>query len=101
MEHYVEYILAPHARLWDEAMLAATLWMLVELLDVRTVYLHTLAGAGLLKSCQRPPRSIYERLPRRFCFERTATPPRFLAEAGHRRLRAALRCGPEWWMLGV
>jgi hypothetical protein len=98
-ERYVERVLTPHARVWDEAMLAATLWVLRDLLGMKAIYLHTGFGGAVLKRCGRPPYSVYEKLPRRFCLERTWEPPRFLLEAGHRRVRRALRCGPEWWVM--
>jgi hypothetical protein len=99
VERYLEDVLAPHARIWDEAMLAATLWMVRDLLGMKAVYLHTGFGGAVLKRCGRAPYSIYEKLPRRFCFERTWEPPQFLVEAGHRRVRRALRCEPEWWVM--
>jgi hypothetical protein len=91
---YVERVLLPHARIWAEVTLCATLWVLHEVLGVSRFWYHTHEGGTLLKgpSCT-PPRSLYTSLPRRFCFRETARPPSFL-QAGD--TPALGRClGPE------
>lgn len=77
---YVDSILRYHEQTWDEAMLSATLWFLRRELGVRTVYYHTHRSGSALKriSYRLPPRSIYTRLPRRFCFAQTDQRPGFL-----------------------
>lgn len=77
---YVEYVLRNHRKIWDQAMLAASLWLLREHLGIRRIYMHTHdSGLVLKKIAHRPPpRSIYEQLPRRFCFERVRGIPMFL-----------------------
>lgn len=94
---YVEYVLRNHRRIWDQAMLAASLWLLREHLGIRRIYMHTHESGCLLKSIgrRRPPRSIYEKLPRRFCFERVEEIPAFL----QRDLRRS--GGYEFWCLRV
>ena len=98
---YVEEILAPHARVWDEAMLAATLWLLVAVLEIHTIWIHTPESGYLIKHMDGSPRSIYGRLPRRFGFLKTYEPPRFLRETPHRRVRKSLSWGPLWQVLRV
>ena len=93
---YAEHVLANHRRLWDEAVLAASLWLLREHLGIRRIFMHTLEGGCALKrmaGCP-PPRSLYENLPRAFCFERVQGVPRFLQEhPGQRRWSRTL---PMW-----
>jgi hypothetical protein len=97
---YVEYVLAHHRRIWDQAVLSASLWLLREHLLIRRIYMHTYESGCLLKhlASRRPPRSIYEQVPRTFCFERIVGAPRFLrpqlAESP-----ALSRC--EFWSLRV
>lgn len=95
---YVEYVLAPHRRIWAEATLAASLWLLRGRLGVRRVYLHTHGCGSALKriKCWQPPRSLYETLPRAFCFERVDGMPAFLPRSVARRI-APRRT--EFWRL--
>ena len=101
LARYRREVLAPYVRVWDEAMLAATLWFLREELGVRRIFYHTFESGNRLKhiSGRRPPRSLYTELPRRFCFEETADMPRLLACTRHRRLRKELRRGTLRWFL--
>ncbi|MEM1261325.1 MAG: hypothetical protein AAGH76_02935 [Pseudomonadota bacterium] len=66
--------------LWDEAMLAAAIWFLRHELGVTTIYFHTYDSGAALKRTEgiKPPRSIYSRLPRRFCFQPTDQRPSFM-----------------------
>lgn len=94
---YVEYVLAPHRRIWAEATLGACLWLLRERLGIRRIWFHTHEdGAALKRIGRRPPRSIYEALPRSFCFERAGGWPPFLARTAVAR-RVSPR--PEFWRL--
>jgi len=92
---YVEYVLSNHRRLWDEAVLGASLWLLRERLGIRKIYMHTFEGGCRLKRMEgwRPPRSLYEQVPRTFCFERVVQVPRFLRS----HLARSSRC--EFWHL--
>ena len=87
---YIDDTLAPHIGMWAEATLAATLQFLREDLNVNTVWYHTWEGGKFLKDCE-PPYSIYESLPRRFCFERVRQVPDFLLRERGRSLRNRLR----------
>ncbi len=97
---YVEYVLARHRRIWDQAVLAATLWLLRERLGIRDVYMHTHESGCALKGIdgRQPPRSVYERLPRSFCFERVASRPTFLRNHLARR---PTRIPCEFWRLRI
>ena len=85
-------VLRPHTALWDEALLTATL-MLLQTLGIRRVYYHSFASGNVLKGIKeawgQPPRSLYTKLPRRFCFALTDEVPHFLL--AHRRARKGLR----------
>jgi len=104
LERYRREILAPYAAVWDEATLFAALWFLQVELGIRHIWYHSFASGQRLKSFDcydHPPRSLYERLPRRFCFQRTHDKPDLLmARCGRKRRRdlAALvmyRCPVE------
>ena len=93
LHRYINTVLKPHVGLWDEAMLSATLWFLREELGIRRIFYHTFDGGNRLKALNdgQPPRSIYTRLPRRFCFRKTSDLPSFLM--AHRRVRKEVRKG--------
>ena len=102
VERYIDLCVRPHLALWDEAMLTATLWFLWEELGVRRVVLHDYQTGLRLKRMQScpGPASLYRRLVRRFCFERTTHGPDFIEHSRDRRVRAALRgFDARWWEL--
>jgi hypothetical protein len=97
---YVEHVLSRHRRIWDEAVLAASLWLIREQLGIRRIYMHTHETGCTLKGIKgwRPPRSLYEHVPRTFCFERVTEAPKFLRRQLRRR---AGRSRHEFWYLRI
>ena len=97
---YLEHVLHHHRRMWAEAVLAASLWLLRERLGIRSIYMHTHESGARLKGIggDTPPRSLYEQVPRSFCFERISGLPRFL-ERGPLRERPGSWC--EFWRLRI
>ncbi|MBY0423699.1 MAG: hypothetical protein K2Q06_15450 [Parvularculaceae bacterium] len=90
----------PHHDVWGEAALSAALVFLVETVGIRTIWMHTSATGARVKRIEGtpPPRSIYEDLPRRFCFERTREAPRFLSDEVSKPMRRYLNSGEaEFW----
>jgi hypothetical protein len=94
---YARELVAPHRKLWAEAILAATVDLLVGRLGIRRIWYHTWDGGRLMKRCGDAPRSLYTDLPRRFCFQETADAPPFME--GTVRLRQARRRRPVRWHL--
>lgn len=88
---YVDNVLRHHEILWQEAMLSAAVWFLRSELGLKTVFYHTYESGADLKSIRYrlPPRSLYSKLPRRFCFRETSEAPRLLTQ--NTRSRARLR----------
>lgn len=101
--HYLDDILPRYARVWDEAMLCAAIWFLRETINVRCIWYHSYASGNLLKKFNEdfaPPRSLYEQLPRRFCFERTQTPPAMIMNSIDDNMREkANRTRPSWFVI--
>jgi len=95
---YVEHVLSHHRKLWHEAVLAASLWVLREQLGLRRIYMHTHDTGRQLKGIggRLPPRSLYEHLPRAFCFERAVGLPKFLR---NHRLRGSSGLWCQFWYL--
>ena len=96
------------AKIWDEIMLAATLEFCIKELGCRSVYFHQFQCGALLKHIngQKPPRSLYTKLPRRFCFTPTESGPEFLRDRTQpkgMKARSRLReiGGPAFWHLDL
>ncbi len=92
--HYDRDVLAPYAKQWADAVLAAALEYLVTMCGIRRVYYHTFKSCVTLKDLSKgrqPPRSLYTDLPKRFCFEETAEPPGFIADTEDGYVRYMLR----------
>jgi len=87
-----EEILRSYKRRWAETMLNATLWFIEQELGVNTVFYHSLRTCKIMKGMgdSMPPTSLYTDLPRKFCFQNTASAPGFLRKnkKSLRRLKA-------------
>ncbi len=85
LKYYVERILAPYWKLWDEAMMAATIQFLRQNLGISKIYYYTFETGRHLKDFGRneqlPPKSLYTKLPKKFCFKLTQEGPEFLKKA--------------------
>ncbi len=82
-EIYMNKALGPHLKLWDEAVLSAALWLLKEEMGIRRIFYHTYDTGNILKNIKGeklPPKSIYTKLPEKFCFRETDEAPPFLEE---------------------
>lgn len=97
---YWEEAGGPHQSVWKEAALSAAISFLVETVGIRSIYMHTAATGARVKRIDGtpPPRSVYEDLPRRFCFERMRMAPRFLLDEVSKPMRRFLKSGDaEFW----
>lgn len=104
MKRYVDRYLKPHMRIWDEAMLSAVIWFLKEEIGIRRIYYHTHEFGSRLKRIdyRKPPRSIYTKLPERFCFTTTDQVPTFLVAGNNRRVVKLLKqVQPKFFMLDL
>lgn len=80
---YHAEVLAPLHKVWSEAMLCATLEFIRNDLGLQTVFMHTHECGTRLKDmvyCPAP-RSLYQDLPKRFCFAPTTKAPAFLSRS--------------------
>ncbi len=94
VEEYVLVILKPYADCWDEAILAAAINFIRGELGIRTIFYHSAESGAKMKRIpyDRPPRSLYSTLPRRFGFKKTQEVPEFLMEdKSFRRLYKAIK----------
>ena len=77
---YVEDVLAPYEKIWQEAMLAAAIDFVRHELGLHKIFYHSFESGILLKhiTATKPPRSLYTQLPRQFGFQKTNEGPVFL-----------------------
>lgn len=99
---YLDEVFRPYASVWDEAILSATLFFLFEELGLSRVWYHTWRSGNALKGISdnwAPPRSLYQKLPRQFCFSEIEELPAMLQNRGsEKRLRKA-RVAPRFYQL--
>lgn len=76
-----EGILATHKKIWAEAALTAAIVLLKEEMGINRIFYHTYASGNILKGFTEtwaPPKSLYTKLPERFCFRKTQESPPML-----------------------
>ena len=85
--HYLEQTLEHYREIWMDAMLTATIEFIVGELGITAIYYHSHASGVAHKNIgttwRQPPRSLYSKLPRKFCFQSTDCPPSFLGAGRH------------------
>ena len=98
VERYVKEVLQPYTKLWDEAMLAATIHFIRQELGIHHIFYHSYDTGAQVKHCD-PPRSLYTQLPKKFCFQKTEEVPAFLhADKHFRRIFKKVQ-NPYWYKL--
>lgn len=104
LSQYIDGTLKPHMRIWDEAMLASAIWFLKEEIGIGRIYYHTFKFGCRLKRITdaKPPRSLYTRLPDRFCFRKTNRAPSFLFRKNNRKTIDLIRHhDPQFYLLDI
>lgn len=96
---YAEEHLKAYFQLWEEAVLDASLMFLARELGCRRIYYHTFDTGcylkGLDRTTNRPPRSLYTNLPRKFGFRETDEAPYLLKK--EKLLKQRLRDSTLRW----
>lgn len=90
---YFDEVLVPHIRLWDEAILSASIRFLKKEIGIRKIYYHTFKTGCELKRIGycKPPKSLYSRLPSRFCFQETRELPALISTQKAKRMKGLIR----------
>ena len=80
LKNYAKNVLAPNAKVWEEAMLAAAIDFVRHELGINSIFYHSFEVGALLKNIRhtKPPRSLYTKLPKQFAFQKTLEGPEFL-----------------------
>jgi len=101
--NYCEKILLPYNKIWSEAMLAATIEFIQLELGIKTIYYHSEHTGHQVKKIKysKPPRSLYSKLPNKFCFTKTNEAPDFLKQDNYFK-RVYKKIGnPKWYRMAV
>jgi len=100
---YCEKVLKPYQAIWSEAMLAATVEFIKTELGIDMIYYHSFnTGCRLKKTGEKsPPKSIYDKLPRKFCFTKTYYEPKFLNNDKYFSRNYRKIWYPEWFTLRI
>lgn len=95
LKAYVDDVLKPHMGIWEEAILAATIWFVKEELGINRIFYHTFKTGNFLKGItgRTPPKSLYTSLPKRFCFTETNAVPKLIAQGRNKRTAEAMKRG--------
>ncbi len=100
---YLQSEINRHKALWSEAMLSAAIKFLVEEIGINTIYYHSFETGAALKhiNYSKPPRSLYTKLPRQFCFETVNEGPSFIAgdKQAKRRLKTLKK--QQWFRMAA
>ena len=94
-KRYLDWF-AVHRKIWSEALLTATVEFIVRELGITQLFMHTARSGWRVKNMgpyQRPPRSLYAELPRKFAFRRIWNAPQFLLDT--RRYQRLIRKQPD------
>lgn len=99
---YLKEVLPPYSALWQEVMLAATIWFIRQELGIANIFIHTAESGATIKRMGRstPPTSIYSKLPKKFCFQQGKEAPAMIAET-HRYRRLAKKVPVTWNRLAL
>ncbi len=92
---YIEDTLRPYEKIWEEAILAATIWFLLNEIGINTIYYYTYETGnifkGLINQDSKPPKSLYTKIPKKFCFSLTENIPQFIKNARARENKKILQ----------
>ncbi|MFV2059797.1 MAG: hypothetical protein ACC653_03880 [Gammaproteobacteria bacterium] len=100
---YCEDILSPYNKIWSEAMLAATIEFIKHEIGISKIYYHSENTGYKVKKIKfsKPPRSLYSKLPNKFCFTKTNEAPKFLCQDKYFKRIYKKVDKPEWYSMVV
>ncbi|VAW91050.1 hypothetical protein MNBD_GAMMA22-2608 [hydrothermal vent metagenome] len=100
---YCEEVLLPYNKIWSEAMLAATIEFIDKELGIKNIYYHSDSTGYKVKKIKydKPPRSLYSKLPSKFCFSKTNNAPDFLLQDKNFKQIYKKVDNPEWYRMAI
>ncbi|MCR9251993.1 MAG: hypothetical protein NXI20_16315 [bacterium] len=102
ISRYYEESLKKYVALWDEAVLNLAIHFSVHELGCKTVYYNTFETGNYMKGLDeyddRPPKSLYTKLPKKFGFKTTDEPPAMLKKESLLKKKLKKK-GLSWYLL--
>jgi hypothetical protein len=101
--HYCEEVISTYSQIWSEAMLASTIEFIKSEIGINKIYYHSDSTGYRVKNIKysRPPRSLYSKLPNKFCFSKTEDAPEFLFKDKYFKKIYKKVNKPEWYRMVV
>lgn len=105
-EHYYQQFIVPLQKIWEEAMLCATIEYIHDHLGIKHIYLYEHDTGIALKHMDdwHPPKSLYSKLPKKFGFQLTQTAPIFIQTdhyAAKKLRKFEQRATAKWYFLNL
>lgn len=100
---YCQKVIMPYTKIWSEAMMMATIDFIKNELGVNNIFYHTDKSGFKIKGIKydKPPRSLYTKLPSQFCFEKTSNEPEMLlTDSRYKRLKRKVK-DTSWYELAI
>lgn len=100
---YCQKVIVPYTKIWSEAMMMATIDLIKRELGISNIFYHTDVSGHKIKSIKydKPPRSLYTKLPSQFCFEKTSNEPEMLlSDSRYKRLKRKVK-NTSWYELAI
>ena len=90
-------------KIWQDAMLSATIGFVFEELGIGNLYYHSFDTGITLKHLEygKPPKSLYTDLPEKFCFAETASAPEFLQRNRYARRKLKKMKNGRWYHMAI
>ncbi len=103
-EKFREYanFLRQYQKTWDEATFSLAIHFAKQELGLNKIYYHDFESGNVLKGLEgaKPPKSLYTKLPKKFCFSKTNHPPKMIRD--EKFVRKKLRKNNlQWWELTI
>lgn len=100
---YCEEVISSYNKVWSEAMLSATIEFIRNEMGIKEIYYHSDNTGYKVKriNYNKPPRSLYSKLPNKFCFTKTNAAPEFLYNDKYFKRIYKTVNKPEWYRMAV
>lgn len=104
LQNYIDYI-RPIMRIWDELVMSSVIEFIRQELGIKIIWYHTFDTGNNFKELNsysnKPPVSLYTKLPNKFCFQLNQEGPEMLRNCQYLKKYFKKRNKNEWFLLEV
>ncbi|WP_444994043.1 hypothetical protein [Aliikangiella sp. IMCC44359] len=103
MLSYTQKVLKRYSKTWSEAAMFSAIHLIKEELGINKIFYHQFDTGRYMKNITGacPPKSLYSRLPKSFCFTQTSKGPDFILSNKKIKRRLNKLKNPNWYYLEV